>query len=616
MNFDDVRQQAKEEWEALKSSQKPLILVGTATCGRSAGSLEVLETFKKELQKRGLDCNIIEVGCIGLCYAEPIICIIKPSQPGICYGNITPEKVKELIEGYLASDNPLEKYALGLCKATIGDGGDIFKLQVRRVLRHCGFIDPTNIKHYLANNGYSGLIKALDMGPDRIIDEIKKSGLRGRGGAGFPTWRKWLFCKGAKGEEKYLICNADEGDPGAFMNRSLIEGDPHSLLEGMLIAGLAIGAREGYIYCRAEYPLALERLRIALKQAEEYGLLGDNILNQGFSFHIKIKEGAGAFVCGEETALIASIEGNRGMPRPRPPFPAIAGLWKSPTIINNVETLANVSFILQKGANEFARYGTEESKGTKTFALVGKVKNTGLVEVPMGIILKQMIYEIGGGVLEDKKFKAVQTGGPSGGCIPANLLDIPVDYDSLKAAGSIMGSGGMVVMDEDTCMVDFARYFLDFTQKESCGKCVPCRLGTKQMLDILEDITKGKGKPEDIDLLIELAEAVKIGALCGLGQTAPNPVLTTIKYFRDEYEAHINKKCCPAKLCKALISYHILPDKCKGCQLCLKVCPAEAITGERKKVHVINQSKCIKCGMCLDQCPSKFGAVECLSGKA
>ena len=614
MSFDKLRHKAKEEWKALKNSQRPLIFVGTATCGRSAGALEVLDAFKKESKKRGLDCNIIEVGCIGLCYAEPIVCIIKPSKPGICYGNITPERAVELIEGYLVNDSPLPEYALDMCKATIGEGSDIFKLQVRRVLRHCGFIDPTNIKHYLANDGYSGLIKALDMGPDKIINEIEKSGLRGRGGAGFPTWRKWLFCKGAKGEEKYLICNADEGDPGAFMNRSLIEGDPHSLLEGMLIAGFAIGAREGYIYCRAEYPLALERLRLALKQAEESGLLGDNILNKGFSFHIKIKEGAGAFVCGEETALIASIEGKRGMPRPRPPFPAISGLWGKPTIINNVETLANAAFILQKGAHEFAKYGTEKSKGTKTFALVGKVKNTGLVEVPLGITLKQMIYEIGGGVLDDKKFKAVQTGGPSGGCIPAKLLDIPVDYDSLKEAGTIMGSGGMVVMDEDTCMVDFARYFLDFTQKESCGECVPCRLGTKQMLDILEDITHGKGRPGDIDLLIELAEAVKIGALCGLGQTAPNPVLTTIKYFRDEYEAHIIEKQCPAKVCKALISYGILPDKCKGCGLCLKSCPAEAITGERKKAHAIDQSKCIRCGICLEQCPSKFNAIECVSG--
>ena len=560
MNFDDLRHRAKEEWEALYGSQRPLILVGTATCGRSAGSLGVLETFQQESRNRALDCNIIEVGCIGLCYAEPIVCITKPSRPGICYGHVTPERAMELIEGYLINDDILADYALG----TIGDGSvkeiprlfdtPMFKPQVRRVLRNCGFIDPADINHYLAHNGYSGLIKAFNIGPEQIIDEIKKSGLRGRGGAGFPTWQKWQFCKEAKGEKKYLICNADEGDPGAFMNRSLLEGDPHSLLEGMLISGYAIGAREGYIYCRAEYPLALERLRVALKQAEEYELLGDNILGSGFSFHIKIKEGAGAFVCGEETALIASIEGKRGMPRPRPPFPAISGLWEKPTVINNVETLVCVALILQNGAGWFAQYGTEKSKGTKTFALVGKVKHTGLVEVPLGITLKQIIYEVGGGVLENKRFKAVQTGGPSGGCIPQNLLDIPVDYDSLKAAGTIMGSGGMVVMDENTCMVDIARYFLDFTQKESCGECVPCRLGTKQMLEILEDITKGKGKAADIDLLLELAEAVKMGSLCGLGQTASNPVLTTIRYFRDEYEAHVKYKRCPAVVCKEIIS--------------------------------------------------------------
>jgi NADH-quinone oxidoreductase subunit F len=560
MNFDDVRHRAKEEWKALQCSTRPLILVGTATCGRSAGALEVVETFQQESQNRRVDCNIIEVGCLGLCYAEPIVCITKPSRPGICYGNITPQRAVELIEGYLINDDPLPGYALG----TIGDGSveeipqlsqtSVFKPQVRRTLRNCGFIDPTNMNHYLAKGGYSGLIKALNMSPEQIIDEMKKSGLRGRGGAGFPTWQKWQFCKQAKGEEKYLICNADEGDPGAFMNRSLLEGDPHSLLEGMLIAGYAIGAREGYIYCRAEYPLALERLRVALKQAEENGLLGDNILDSGFGFHIKVKEGAGAFVCGEETALIASIEGKRGMPRPRPPFPATSGLWGKPTIINNVETLACVALVLQNGAGWFAQYGTEKSKGTKTFALVGQVKHTGLVEVPLGITLKQMIYEIGGGTLEDKRFKAVQTGGPSGGCIPTHLLDTPVDYDSLKAAGTIMGSGGMVVMDENTCMVDFARYFLDFVQKECCGECVPGRLGTKQMLEILTDITQGKGKLEDIDLLVELAEAVKTGSLCGLGQTAPNPVLTTIRYFRDEYEAHIKYKRCPAVVCKEIIS--------------------------------------------------------------
>lgn len=558
-HFDELKQKAKQEWDALKNSQMPLIFIGTATCGRSAGALDILEIFRKELKRQRLNCNIVETGCIGLCYAEPVISVKKPSAPAIFYGNVTAKKAMELIRECLIKDNPLAQYALGAQDGNIEGIPSLFdtlafKNQVRRVLRNCGFIDPANIKHYLANNGYTGFVNALNMSPDRIIEEIEKSGLRGRGGAGFPTFRKWHFCKEVNAPEKYIICNADEGDPGAFMNRSLIEGDPHSILEGMLIGGLAIGAKEGYIYCRAEYPLALERLRIALRDAEDYGLLGNNILDSGFNFTIKTKEGAGAFVCGEETALIASIEGKRGMPRPRPPFPAISGLWGKPTIINNVETLANAALILQNGAGWFNQYGTEKSKGTKTFSLVGKVKNTGLVEVPLGITLRRVIYEIGGGVLQNRQFKALQTGGPSGGCIPASMLDIPVDYDSLKAAGTIMGSGGMVVMDETTCMVDFARYFLDFTQKESCGECVPCRLGTKQMLDILEDITKGKGRPEDIDLLLELAEAVKLGSLCGLGQTAPNPVLTTIRYFRDEYEAHIKEKRCPAAVCKEIIS--------------------------------------------------------------
>ncbi|MFC1528425.1 NADH-ubiquinone oxidoreductase-F iron-sulfur binding region domain-containing protein [Candidatus Latescibacterota bacterium] len=613
MNFDKAVHRAKEEWKKIKSGQRPLILVGTATCGRSAGSLEVLKTFLNESQSRGLDWNIIEVGCIGLCYAEPIVCITKPSRPGICYGDIDVGRTIEIIEEYLINDNPLPDYALG----TIGDGSvdgiprlfdtSFFKPQIRRILRNCGFIDPTSINHYLSNDGYNGLRKALDLSPEEIIEEIKQSGLRGRGGAGFPAWRKWQFCRGAESEMKFLVCNADEGDPGAFMNRSVIEGDPHSLLEGMLIAGYAIGAGQGYIYCRAEYPLALERLRIALDQAKEYNLLGDNILGSGFDFHIKIKEGAGAFVCGEETALIASIEGDRGMPRPRPPFPAVSGLWGKPTIINNVETLVSVARILQNEAGWLTQYGTEESSGTKTFALVGKVKRTGLIEVPLGITLRQLIYEIGGGVLEDRQFKAVQTGGPSGGCIPAEFLDIPVDYDSLKAAGTIMGSGGMVVMDENNCMVDFARYFLDFTQKESCGECVPCRLGTNQMLAILEDITNGKGKPDDIDLLVELAEGIKTGSLCGLGQTAPNPVLTTIHYFRDEYEAHIKYKKCPAKVCKGLIKYTIDSEKCTGCTVCAKNCPQEAISGEKKESHSIDQNNCVKCGICFDVC--KFEAV-------
>ncbi len=613
MSLEDTRANAQQQWQALQDSGKPVIVVGTATCGRSAGALEVLDVFRNELPRRGIDATIVEVGCLGLCYAEPLVCITKPPRPGICYTNVTPKKAAALIEGYLVNDDCQAGMALGV----LGDQGlegivplletPVFKHQVRRTLARCGVIDPSNFDHYLAHDGYAGLTKALTLGPEQVIEHVKNSGLRGRGGAGFPTWRKWQLCREAPGDEKYLVCNADEGDPGAFMNRSLLEGDPHALLEGMLIAGYAIGAETGYIYCRAEYPLALERARMAIDQAAEHGLLGEDILGSGFSFHIKVKEGAGAFVCGEETALIASIEGERGMPRSRPPFPAVAGLWQKPTIINNVETLAGVALILQHGAEWFAEYGTEQSKGTKTFALVGQVKNTGLVEVPLGITLREMIFDIGGGVLGDKPFKAVQTGGPSGGCIPASLLDTPVDYDSLAAAGSIMGSGGMVVMDEDTCMVDFARYFLDFAQKESCGKCVPCRLGTKQLLDILTDITQGKGTTEDIDLLVELGEAIKMGSLCGLGQTAPNPVLTTIRYFRDEYEAHVIDKRCPSGTCRALTQFVIVPETCTGCGLCRTACPVEAILGEKKATHEIIDERCTRCGACREACP--FGAV-------
>ncbi|HHN46283.1 MAG TPA: NADH-quinone oxidoreductase subunit NuoF, partial [Planctomycetes bacterium] len=551
---------AKKAWNSVMNSAKPLIMVGTATCGRSAGGMETLETIKEETRKRGMAAEIIEVGCLGLCYAEPLIHVKKPGGPAVCYGEVDPERAAEIIEEYIEKDNPLPKYALG----TLGDGAirgipalhetPVMKLQARRVLRHCGWIDPSEIKHYLADGGYGGFVRAVEMGSRGVIDELKAAGLRGRGGAGFPTWVKWQFCIDAPGAEKYIVCNADEGDPGAFMNRSLLEGDPHSVIEGMLIAGCTIGAEEGYMYCRAEYPLALERLDVALKQAHDCGILGDDVLGTGFKFHVKVKEGAGAFVCGEETALIASIEGKRGMPRSRPPFPAASGLFGRPTVINNVETLASVSMILQKGAAWFAEYGTEKSKGTKTFALVGKVKRTGLVEVPLGITLREMIFDVGGGVLNDRALKAVQTGGPSGGCIPASLMELQVDYDSLNAAGSIMGSGGMVVMDEDTCMVDFARYFLDFTQKESCGKCVPCRLGTKQMLDMLNDIAAGKGTPEDIRLLEETAMTVKKTSLCGLGQTAPNPVLTSLRYFRNEYEQHVNDRQCRSLVCKKLIS--------------------------------------------------------------
>ena len=620
VNLDNLKERSKQQWDALLNSSRPRIFVGMATCGRSAGATEVLDALEQELRNRELDCEVVEVGCIGLCYAEPIISIDKPGRPSVFYSEVTPKRAVQLLESYLAGDDPLAQFALG----TVGDGRidgiprlfdtPVFKPQVRRTLHNCGFIDPTELEHYVANGGYQGLANALNQGPDWIVDQIKASGLRGRGGAGFPTWRKWQFCKDAESRQKYLVCNADEGDPGAFMNRSLLEGDPHALLEGMAIAGLAIGADTGYIYCRAEYPLALERLRQALIQAEENSLLGSDILGSGVNFKIKIKEGAGAFVCGEETALIASIEGMRGMPRPRPPFPAVSGLWGKPTIINNVETLASVALILQNGADWFAEYGSPNSKGTKTFALVGKVKRTGLVEVPLGITLREIIFDIGGGTLGDKQFKAVQTGGPSGGCIPAELLDTPVDYDSLQAAGTIMGSGGMVVMDEETCMVDIARYFLEFTQKESCGECVPCRLGTKQMLDVLEDIVQGKGSPEDIELLTDVGSCVSKGSLCGLGQTAPNPVLTTLRYFRDEYQAHIQDKSCPAKVCKALISFRIDPQKCIGCTVCVKSCPADAIEGQRKEPHRIIQEKCISCGMCQEVCPKKADAVERLSG--
>jgi len=621
MNFTEIKKQSVSKWEAIQNSPRVRILIGTGTCGIAAGAEDILKTLREEINNNGLQADIIQVGCIGLCYAEPLIEVVKPGQPGVFYGNLTPELMSEIVRDYLMADNPRADLALG----TRGEGNidgipqffdlPVLKPQVRIAMRNCGNIDPMDIHHYIANGGYEGLNQALKMKPQEVIDEVKKSGLRGRGGAGFPTGVKWQFCHDSPGTQKYIICNADEGDPGAFMDRAVLEGDPHSVLEGMLIGAYAIGASEGYIYIRAEYPLAIERLKVALSQMEESGLLGENILGSGFKFRLHIKEGAGAFVCGEETAMMASIEGNRGMPRPRPPFPAQSGLWGMPTNINNVETWANVSAIIQKGANWYASYGTEKSKGTKTFSLVGKVMRTGLIEVPMGITLREIIYGIGGGIQGGKEFKAVQTGGPSGGCLPESFLDSPVDYETLESAGSIVGSGGMVVIDEDTCMVDMARYFLSFTQLESCGKCIQCRWGTKQMLDILEDIISGNGREEDVELLQEVGEAVKAGSLCALGGTAPNPVLTTIRYFRDEYDAHIREKRCPALSCKALVTYYIDSEKCEGCGICARACPAEAIEGGKRMVHVINQDKCIKCGTCLDVCPAKFSAVMKTSGE-
>jgi NADH:ubiquinone oxidoreductase subunit F (NADH-binding)/(2Fe-2S) ferredoxin len=614
MVFDEIRQKAILEWEKLQDNKVPCIFVGTATCGRAAGAEEVIEVIKGELQNRKVDASIIEVGCIGLCCFEPLVDIKKPGSPRISYSRVTSKIAREIIEDYIGGDNPRPDLALGVFaeksyqRIPTISSHPMLKDQIRIVLRNCGYIDPENINHYIACAGYLGFVKALKMGPGKIIDQIRESGLRGRGGAGFPTGKKWEICRQALQDEKYIVCNADEGDPGAFMNRALLESDPHSVLEGMLIAGYAIGASYGYIYIRAEYPLAIKRLRKAILQMQECGLLGKDILGSGFNFDIEIREGAGAFVCGEETALIASLQGLRGYPSPRPPYPAVSGFRGKPTVINNVETLATVPSIIRNGPEWYTRYGTEGSKGTKTFALAGKVKRTGLIEVPMGITLKKIVYDVGGGIVDDKGFKAIQTGGPSGGCLSKEFLDLGVDYESLTSAGSIMGSGGMIVMDEDTCPIDIAHYFLSFIQAESCGKCVPCRVGTRQMLKLLERIKEGQGQLQDIERLQDLAQTVKLGSLCGLGQTAPNPVLTTIKYFKEEYEAHIKDKRCPARVCRDLLTYFIDPEACTGCAACKEACPASAIQGKTKQPHTIEHSKCIRCGVCLDIC--RFDAVK------
>mgnify|MGYP001428818151 FL=1 len=565
--------------------------IGLGSCGIAAGGKKVREALLNCLKEKDMNIEITSTGCIGMCFYEPIVDVIDDEGEVYTYVNVTPEKAEEIVEQHIKNGVPVEKYIQSTGKKPFKQ----LEKQVRVVLQNCGIINPEKIEDYLEKGGYKALEKCLkEMTPDQVIEEIKKSGLRGRGGAGFPTWFKWDAARKAKGNEKYVVCNADEGDPGAFMDRSVLEGDPHGLLEGMIIAGYAIGANHGFIYCRAEYPLAIERLEGAIAQAHEANFLGGNIMGSGFSFDIKIKKGAGAFVCGEETALIASLEGERGMPRLKPPFPAQSGYFGKPTNINNVETYANVPWIIRNGGAAFAAYGTEKSNGTKVFALAGKIKNGGLVEVPMGMPIREVIYEIGGGIKNDRDFKAVQMGGPSGGCIPKSLIDTPVDYESITRTGAIMGSGGMVVMDEATCMVDMARFFLNFTCDESCGKCIYCRIGTKRMLEILERITKGEGRMEDMDELEQLCISIKDGSLCGLGQTAPNPVLTTLKYFKDEYIAHIRDKKCPAKQCKSLITYSILKDKCTGCTACARKCPTEAITGERKQPHSIEQEKCIK----------------------
>ncbi|WP_066647924.1 NADH-quinone oxidoreductase subunit NuoF [Christensenella timonensis] len=588
------------------------VLVCGGTGCTSSGSGEIIDRFENGLKAHGLEkeVKVVRTGCFGLCEAGPIV-IVYPE--GSFYSRVKPDDVEEIVEEHLLKGRIVERLLhkeedeSGV--ATTLDDIEFYKKQNRVALRNCGVIDPEVIDEYIAFDGYKALgICLTEKKPQEVIDIIKQSGLRGRGGGGFPTGLKWQFGADAKGDKKYVICNADEGDPGAFMDRSVLEGDPHAVIEAMAIAGYAIGADTGYVYVRAEYPIAVKRLQIAIDQAKEYGLLGEKIFDTDFSFDIEIRLGAGAFVCGEETALMESIEGRRGEPRPKPPFPANKGLFGKPTIINNVETLANIPQIILKGAEWFASMGTEKSKGTKVFALGGKINNTGLVEIPMGTTLREVIYEIGGGIPDGKKFKAAQTGGPSGGCIPAEHLDLKIDYDTLMSIGSMMGSGGLIVMDEDNCMVDVAKFFLDFTVDESCGKCPPCRIGTKRMLEILERITDGKGKPGDIEKLIELGESIKAGALCGLGKTAPNPVLSTIKYFRDEYEAHIYDKRCPAGQCQQLLVYEIIPEKCIGCGMCARVCPADAITGEKKQPYHIDPDKCIKCGACVEKC--KFAAIK------
>ncbi len=598
---------------AERAADKPRIIVGLGTCGIAAGAKEVLQAVRQEVESRRLDVEIAQTGCIGMCQNEPLLDVELPGGPRVTYGNVTAQDVPRIIASHVLGGTVVQELALAYIPSgeerlegiPSYDQLNFFQKQHRLALANCGRVDPESIDEYIAAGGYTACVKALtEMTPEEVIAEVKRAGLRGRGGAGFPTGLKWELTRQTPSDKRYIICNADEGDPGAFMDRSLLEGDPHRVIEGMIIGAYAIGADEGYIYVRAEYPLAIKRLQLALQQARERGFLGQDIFGSGFSFNLMIKKGAGAFVCGEETSLMASIEGKRGMPRPKPPFPSQAGLWGKPTNINNVETFANVAEIIRRGADSFSSIGTEGSPGTKVFALTGKIANTGLVEVPMGISLREVIYDVGGGLPAGGQLKAVQIGGPSGGCIPADLLDLPIDYESLRAAGAMMGSGGMVVMDQTTCMVDVARFFLRFTQNESCGKCTPCREGTKRMLEILDRICSGQGRPGDIELLEELGHHIRDTSLCQLGGSAPNPVLSTLQYFRSEYEAHINEKRCPANVCAGMSApYAINGEACIGCGLCTRFCPVGAISGERRKPHRIDPEVCIVCGACAAKCP-------------
>jgi NADH-quinone oxidoreductase subunit F/NADP-reducing hydrogenase subunit HndC len=616
--LEDLKEFRKQQEERLRQQEmetQAKILVGMGTCGIAAGAQDVYDAICDELKKRNIeDVVVAQTGCIGFCAQEPLAEVLIPGAPKVLYGHIDAEKAREIVAQHIEGGKAISQWAVnggGLlpedsqAKTEIVDYNEVpfFKHQVRIALRNCGLINPESIGEYTMRDGYQSLAKVLtEMAPGEVIEEIKKSGLRGRGGGGFSTGMKWEFAYKQPKGQKYIVCNADEGDPGAFMDRSILEGDPHSVVEGMAIGAYAIGANKGYVYCRAEYPIAVKRLNLAISQAKEQGLLGKDIFGTGFDFDLEVRLGAGAFVCGEETALLASIEGERGEPRLRPPYPAVSGLWGKPTIINNVETFANIAPIIYRGSDWFGSIGSDNSKGTKVFALAGEINNIGLAEIPMGTTLREVIFDIGGGVPEGKRFKGAQTGGPSGGCIPAEFLDTPIDYDNLAKLGTIMGSGGLIIMAEDTCMVDLARFFLDFTQEESCGKCPPCRVGTTVMLDMLNRIVDGKGEEGDLEKLKELGENIKAASLCGLGQTAPNPVLSTMRYFREEYEEHVHDKKCRAGVCAALFQYYIIAEKCKRCGICAKVCPVQCISGDRQTPYVIDQDRCIKCGACMDAC--------------